>query len=222
MQYPLPLALFVVGICLFIVFYFVSKAFYYRRFETRYRFYQMFPYEFNYPNMFKQNLYGNLLFIMACISIIVFYEMNPYKSLYSYLSIAFAIVITMLMVVLLLFPLKYLRTHMIVSSIGMTISAALPVINLFTALSQLKLAIDGVDKALCIISMSLSLILALSMIALILNPKLSFNIYYDTTVDENGNEIKKRPRIIFMALNEWWSFFLFFLSPLSIVILLFI
>ena len=45
MQYPLVLALFVLAICLFVAFYVVSKVLYRKRHETKYHFYQMFPYD---------------------------------------------------------------------------------------------------------------------------------------------------------------------------------
>ena len=219
MQNPLLLALFVIGICLFIIFYFVSSAFYFRRHKTKFHFYQMFPYEFNYPNSFKQNVYGNFLMILGCISVIAFYEINPIKSIYSTIGIVLSILMTMMIVVLLLFPLRYLRTHMIVSSIFMTMAATSPLFNFFAAYSQMKISETGIVKSLCIVSMAISAVLAISMLVLILNPKLTFKIYMDKKVDEEGNEQLYRPKVIYMALNEWWAIFLFFLSPLSILLL---
>ena len=221
MQNPLSLALFILGVCLFAIFYFVSAAFYLRRHKTKYHFYRMFPYEFNYPNVFKQNVYGNVLMILACICVIAFYEINPLQSLYSTIGIVLSILMTMMIVILLLFPLRYLRTHMIVSSIIMVMAAATPLFNFFLAYSELKIAETQFSKALCIVSMAISVILALSMLALILNPKLTFKIYMDKSTDEQGNEQLERPKLIFMALNEWWSIFLFFLSPLAVLLLLF-
>ena len=128
----------------------------------------------------------------------------------------------MLFIVLILFPIRYLRTHMIVSAISMTLAAALPMFNFFSAFNQLKLATEQPNKVLCIVSMVVSGLLALSMLLLILNPKLSFKIYYDKTIDEQGNEVLKRPKVIFMALNEWWAILIFFLSPLALIFLLII
>ena len=220
MQNPLSLALFILGLCFFIAFYVVSAAFYFKRHKTKYHFYRMFPYEFNYPRVFVENLYGNVLLILGCIFVIAFYEINPIKNLYSTIGIILSIVTTMLIVVLLLFPLRYLRTHMIVSSIIMVIAAAAPLFNFFMAFQQMKVAENDISKALSIISMSVSGVLALSMFVLILNPKLTFKIYMDKTIDDEGNEQLQRPKLIFMALNEWWSIFLFFLSPLAVIFLL--
>lgn len=220
MQHPLLLALFVLGICLLLIFYFVSSAFYKRKHETKYHFYQMFPYEFNYPGFFKFNVYGNLVLFLAFFSVIAFYEINPLKSIYSIIGIVLSIVLTMLFIILVLFPIRYLRTHMIVSAVAMTLSAALPMFNFFEAFDQYKLAIEQPNKVLCVISMVVSGLLALTMLLLILNPKLTFKIYYDKAVDEKGNEIVKRPKVIYMALNEWWAIVIFFLSPLALIFLL--
>lgn len=222
MDNPLLLALFILGIVFFMSFYLVSAVFYRRRHETKYHFYQMFPYEFNYPRIFKDNLYGNVLMIIACISVLAFYQLNPIRNTYSIIAIILSIVSAMLVVVLLLFPIRYLRTHLIVSSVMMIVSATLPLFNFFLAFSEYKVALEGIDKALCIVSMVISALLALSMLLLILNPKLTFKIYMDKVFDENGNELLKRPKVIYMALNEWWSIFVFITAPLAVLLLVII
>lgn len=219
MQYPLVLALFVLAICLSVAFYVVSKVLYRKRHETKYHFYQMFPYEFNYPGVFKENFYGNILMILACLCVIAFYEVSPYSSIYSILGLALSIVGTMMIILLTLIPLRYLKTHMALAAVSMTLGAAIPLFNFFEAFEQMKIATTDTHKIICIISMVYSGLLALSMLALILNPKLSFRIYLDKSVDDQGNEKLERPKFIFMALNEWWSIFIFFLAPLAILLL---
>ena len=219
MKNPLLLALFILGMCLFVIFYVVSAAFYLRRHKTKYHFYKMFPYEFNYPNVFRQNVYGNVLLVLACLSVIAFYNINPLQSIYSTIGIVISIVTTILIIVLLLFPIRYLKAHMVVSCILMTLGAAAPLFNFFAAYSQLKIVETELGKALCFVSMSISAVLAVSMLMLIINPKLTFKIYMDKTTDEQGNEVLERPKFIFMALSEWWAIFLFFLSPLAILLL---
>ena len=219
MQSPLLLALFILGICLFAVFYVVSAAFYFRRHKTKYHFYKMFPYEFNYPNVFVNNVYGNVLLTLACICVIAFYNLNPLESIYSIIGIVISIITTMLIIILLLFPLRYLKTHMVVSCVLMTFGAAGPLFNFFAAYSQLKVVESEISRALCFVSMSISAVLAISMLVLIINPKLTFKIYMDKTKDEQGNEVLERPKLIFMALSEWWAIFLYFISPLAILLL---
>lgn len=219
MQYPLVLALFILAICLFIAFYVVSKVLYRKRHETKYHFYQMFPYEFNYPGVFKENFYGNILMILSCLCVIAFYEVTPYSSIYSIVGLALSIVGTMTIILLFIIPLRYLKTHMALAAVVMTLGAAIPLFNLLEAFDLMKIATSDIGKVLSIISMVYSGLLALSMMALIINPKLSFKIYYDKTLDEEGNEKLIRPKFIFMALNEWWAIFIFFLAPLAILLL---
>lgn len=216
MSNPLLLTVFIIGVSVFILCYLVSALFYRKRHETKYHFYQMFPYEFNYPHVFKENLYGNLLFGASCFCIAAFYIINPISSLYSYLTLALGIIMTMLFLCLLLMPLQFLRTHMALSTLSIVLSTALPLFNLLNALEQMKVSNN---KAFCIVSMIISGLLALMMLILILNPKMSFKIYYEKAVTPDGQEIVQRPKIIFIALTEWWAIFTFIVSPLAMLFL---
>ena len=219
MKNPLLLAVFCLGIFLLVAFYFVSKALYKLRHHVNYHFYQMFPYEFNYPSVFKENLWGNMMFILGSLSIATFYILNPYDSIYKTIAIIIAIVFTMILICLLLMPMYFLRTHLVLAILSMTLSLALVLSNLFLAYSQLTNIVENTARILSITSMAISGILALTMLVLILNPKLTFKIYLDKSVDKDGNEVLKRPRVIFLALNEWVSIFVFFLSPISIILI---
>lgn len=222
MLYPIPLTLFVIGICLFIVFYVVSSFLYAKRHETKYHFYNMFPYEFNYPSVFKDNLYGNLLLILGCLAIMAFYEFASFSDVYSIATIILSILQTMVIILLVLMPLKYLRTHIVVSVLSMVFSMAISAFNLLIALNEMKIAPNETIKVVSIISMVIAGALSLSMVVLILNPKMTFKIYAEKETDENGNEVLKRPKVIAVALSEWWAIFVYFLSPLSILLLLFL
>ena len=220
MLYPIPLTLFVVGICLFIVFYVVSSFLYSKRHETKYHFYNMFPYEFNYPSVFKDNLYGNLLLILGCLATMAFYEFASFSDIYSIVTIILSILQTMMVILLVLMPLRYLRTHIVISVLSMVFSMALSAFNFLIALNKMKVAASDTLKVVSIISMVIAGLLSLSMTALILNPKMTFKIYAEKETDENGNEVLKRPKVIAVALSEWWAIFTYFLSPLPILLLL--
>ena len=130
-----------------------------------------------------------------------------------------AIVFTMILICLVLMPLYYLRTHMTLSVVAMTLSMALPLFNFIFVFSQYKIEVDEVKRILCVTSMVVSGLLALTMMALILNPKLTFKIYLDKGLDSSGNEVLIRPKVIFLALTEWMSIFVYFLSPISILLI---
>ena len=219
MKNPLLLAVFCSGIFLLVAFYFVSKALYKGRHNVTYSFRHMFPYELNYPSVFRQNFWGNLLFIFAGIFVAVFYILNPYVSIYRIVAIIISLVFMMVLICLLLMPIYYLRTHMILSVLSMTLALALPLVNLFLAFSQYKIETESAKSVLCIVSMVVSGILAGTMFLLIMNPKLTFKIYLDKEIDSSGNEVLKRPNVIFLALNEWMAIFIYFLSPLGVLLI---
>jgi len=221
MSYPIPLTLFIIGLTLFVVFIFVSKLLYYKRHETKYSILRMFPYEFNYPNVFKNNLYGNLFLILGAIATMAFYDFASFKDLYSYAAIVLSILLTMLVILLLLMPLKYLRSHIIISILSMVFSLALVAFNFFTAFNLYKNDVYGYNKVVAIVSMVISALLALVMLVVVLNPKLTYQIYANKVVDENGNEKLERPKVIVAALSEWVTIIVYFLSPLPILLLLF-
>ena len=219
MQNPILLVLFVLGLLLLATFYFVSALLYKSRHQQKYHFYQMFPYEFNYPSVFKDNPYGNVLFILGGFAVVIFYIFNPYSSIYRIVTIVIAIVFVMILICLIMMPLNYLRTHMVLSITSMTLSMALPLFNFFLALNQYKIEPESIKRIMCIISMVISGVLALIMIALILNPRLTFKIYVDKETDSSGNEVLKRPKVIYLALSEWMAIFIFFLSPLGVLLI---
>ena len=215
---PLLIALFCVGIVLIFAFYLISKKLYEERHKETYSFWRMFPYEFNYPSVFKENIWGNLLFIFACLTVVALYITNPYGDLYRIIGIVISIVFTMVSICILLMPMNYLRTHLTLSVISMTLSLALPLVNIFLGYTDFIFYENITSRVLSVIAMVISGLLALAMLVLIFNPKLTFKIYLDKEVDADGNEVFKRPKIIFLALNEWMSIFIFFLTPLAIVL----
>lgn len=221
MKNPILLAVFVLAIFSFIVFNVVSRAFYKRRHGDKYHFYNMFPYEFNYPSVFKENPYGNFLFIFSAAVIAVFYILNPYtSSIYRILALVVSIAFTMVLICLIMMPLYYLKTHMALSCGSMVLAMVLPLFNLFLALEQKKTGLlTQTQDVMAIVAMVVSAILSVTMLLLIMNPKLTFKIYLDKSVDAEGNEVLKRPKIIPLALTEWMAIFVYFISPLSVLLI---
>lgn len=217
----MPALFTVLGIELFvfIVFNVVSRIFYRKRHNIKYHFFQMFPYEFNYPAVFKENPYGNFLFIFSCFTVILAYIINPYTSIYRIVGLVIAIILAMLLLCLIMMPLNYLKTHLYLTCFVIALSLALPLFNFFLAFSQYKLNVSDLHNVFSILSMVYSGILAVLMILLVLNPKLTFKIYMDKSIDKDGKEVLKRPKVIFLALTEWLSIFVYFLSPIAILLL---
>lgn len=219
MKYPAILTITVIALFSFIVFNAVSRFFYKKRHHTKYHFYQMFPYEFNYPTVFKENPYGNFLFLFSGFAVCVFYILNPYDSIYKVGSLIISIVFTMILLCLTMMPMVYLRTHIFLACGSMALSLALPLFNFFLAFSQFKGETDQLKAALCIVSTVLSGVLAATMMVLILNPKLSFKIYYRKEIDINGQEVLKRPPVIYLAMTEWMAIYIYFFSIVPVLLI---
>ncbi len=217
----ISLAIFLASLSLFVGGYFLSSAFYYKRHDVKYSFKRMFPYEFNYPNSFKRNIYGNIAIVLSMVGIIVFYiykmSNTNSQSITIYVLVALSIITAAFIGCLLFMPLQFLRTHMIVSTLCMTCAFALPALNALVGYETFKMAEVDSSKVLSIIAIVIGIILALTMVILLLNPRATYKIYLDKSVDENGNEVMARPKFIPIAFNEWWAIFTFILSPLPLI-----
>lgn len=217
----ISLAIFLASLSLFVGGYFLSSAFYYKRHDVKYSFKRMFPYEFNYPNSFKRNIYGNIAIVLSMVGIIVFYiykmSNTNSQSITIYVLVALSIITAALIGCLLFMPLHFLRTHMIVSTLCMTCAFAMPALNALVGYETFKMAEVDSSKVLSIIAIVIGIILALTMVILLLNPRATYKIYLDKSVDENGNEVMARPKFIPIAFNEWWAIFTFILSPLPLI-----
>lgn len=217
----ITLSIFFVSLALFVGGYFLSSAFYYKKHDVKYSFKRMFPYEYNYPNSFKRNIYGNIAFVLSMVGIITLYiyrmSVTNSQTITIYVLVALSIITGAFIGCLLFMPLQFLRTHMIVSTLCMTCAFAMPALNALLGYEAFKVAETDSSKVLSIIAIVIGIILALTMVILLLNPRATYNIYLDKSVDENGNEVMARPKFIPIAFNEWWAIFTFVLSPLPLL-----
>ncbi len=222
----ISLAIFLASLSLFVGGYFLSSAFYYKKHDVKYSFKRMFPYEFNYPNSFKRNIYGNIALVLSMLGVIVFYiykmsNINS-NSITIYVLVALSIITAALIGCLLFMPLQFLRTHIIVSTLAMTLSFAMPALNALLGYEAFRIHEVDTAKVLSVISMVVGAILAVVMIIFLFNPKATYKIYLDKSVDKDGNEVMARPKFIPIAFNEWWAIITYMLSPLPLVILSFV
>ena len=222
----ITLSIFFVSLALFVGGYFLSSAFYYKRHDVKYSFKRMFPYEFNYPNSFKRNIYGNIALVLSLVGIITLYiykmSISNSQTITIYVALVLSIITGAFIGCLLFMPLQFLRTHMIVSTLCMTCAFAMPALNALKGYEALKVAELDSSKALSIVAIVIGVILALVMVVLLLNPRATYKIYLDKSVDKDGNEVMARPKFIPIAFNEWWAIFTYILSPLPLIFISFI
>ena len=222
----ISLAIFLASLSLFVGGYFLSSAFYYKKHDVKYSFKRMFPYEFNYPNSFKRNIYGNIALVLSMLGVIVFYiykmsNINS-NSITIYVLVALSIITAALIGCLLFMPLQFLRTHIIISTLAMTISFAMPALGALLGYESFRIVEVNYEKALSIIAIVVGAILAVVMVIFLFNPRATYKIYLDKSVDKDGNEVMARPKFIPIAFNEWWAIFTYFLSPIPLILLSFI
>lgn len=222
----ISLAIFLASFALFVGGYFLSSSFYYKKHDVKYSFKRMFPYEFNYPNSFKRNIYGNIALVLSMVGVIVFYiykmSNTNSQSITIYVLVALSIITAAMIGCLLFMPLQFLRTHIVISTLTMTLAFAMPALNALLGYESLRINEVDTAKALSVIAIVVGAILAVVMVIFLFNPRATYKIYLDKSVDKDGNEVMARPKFIPIAFNEWWAIITYMLSPLPLVILNFI
>ncbi|NLB49063.1 MAG: hypothetical protein GX813_04435 [Erysipelotrichia bacterium] len=221
------LALAFVSVMFFMYGYQTSKAFYYRKHQTKYNLKQMFPYEFNYPDNFNNNKYGNIFFILSWVGVIAIYLFNflfrPHASaVIGIASLCLAIALTILAMVILLVPLNHLRVHMVASSIFLVLATGLPAFNCLTAYQEFSMATDKMASIISIAALVIGVLQTAIMLLCVLNPRATYKIYMEKEVTPDGEEVLKRPKTIALAFSEWIALITFVLSPLPVVLLFFL
>ena len=214
-----------VSIAFFSGAYYVSSSFYYKKHDVKFSFKRMFPYEFNYPNSFKNNITGNVAFIISLIGMVVFYiysttVINKADVTLIVTAVA-AISLAGFIACLFFMPLSFLRTHMILSTLAMVFAFALPALKCCYILPYFK-NMGGNEKTVYLVAFILGALISLTMLVFLFNPKATYKIYLDKTVDKDGNEVFARPKFIPMAFNEWWSIFTLFLSTIPLIVINFL
>ena len=221
----ISLLIVLISIAFFSGAYFVSSSFYYKKHDIKYSFKRMFPYEFNYPNSFKNNITGNIAFIISVLGIAGFYfyatSFSPNFDITLVVIAILSIMLGAFICCLLFMPLQFLRTHMILSTLAMVFAFALPALESVYIFPYFR-NFEGLEKNVYLAAFIVGVLISLIMLIFIFNPKATYKIYLDKSVDENGNEVFSRPKFIPMAFNEWWAIITYFISPLPFIIISFI
>ena len=221
----LPLCIFIVTLTFFVGGYFFSSTFYFKKFDVKYSFKRMFPYEFNYPNAFKNNIYGNIAFIISIIGTIAFYiyclNTRVGSNVPAFVLVIVAFLISVTTCCLLFMPLQFLRLHMMMSTLTMVCAFAMPALACSIIYPQFRYAVNN-TKIVYLVAFIVGTIMSLAMLVFLLNPRATYKIYMDKHEDKDGNITMIRPKFIPMAFNEWWAIFTFMLSPIPLLITMFV
>lgn len=196
-MFSISLLFFVSSLVSLLAFLFVSTKRYAKYKNERYNFANYFPYELRISISYSDNPFGNSLFILSNLLSAGFYI-----SLlsFNYTGIDMAIVCSGVLLSLFnigvyFYPLNNLKSHILMFSLEAVFSLAITILNSYKFISSQLDEPNNIKLIFCI----LYSLLALFVLGLIANPKLSFNLKMETTSE---NE-QKRPKCFVLAVSEW-------------------
>lgn len=207
-------AICIASIIFFISGVIISNVSYSHRFNIKYSWRSMFPFEYNYKSGFRANFYGNTALILSFCALIAFYIMFDQKHTDGFLLYALCagVVCSILMGVLLFLPLYFLRAHALLDVVLFVLNFSIPAAMVMGSFRMFQASKENVH----LIFFVLFIIIGLACFALMLNPKLSFTFKAVEEVQPDGSVKKVRPKMIVLAFTEWMSYYLIYLTSLVI------
>ena len=190
------------SILLFLCYFFLSNFNYKKRFNAKYDIRNCFPYEYNFESKLSDNILGNVALILSMLFSMGLFALGlAYFRTNGYLiaGIIAGIIYSILVLGINFTPLKLLRFHFVVMIILFVASFFTPMAIGLTSFNIYQITKNPYSLVLMIVCF----VVGLFMFALIMNPRLSFNIKMQVAVDENGNEKLVRPKYITVAFTEW-------------------
>lgn len=206
------------AITLFVMAFLLSRLNYERRFSSKFSLKNMFPFEFNYEGKFTDNFIPNVLLSLAFLVLIAFY--GTFDGLHTdgiaIFVLISGIISSILGYVLFFVPFRHLKTHIALSTFMFVFSFMLTgstfLLNMFYFRQY--------ENAINLVTMIFSGILALSVLLMVLNPKLSLRIEGREEKLPNGEVIMHRPKWIMIAVTEWVSIFAIILNQIGVILYL--
>ena len=196
----LVLGFFLLETLFFLGFLGLSILKYKERFNLKYDLRNTFPYEFNYEATIKDNLFGNILFVLMAVSNVLVYAFSmdvPFQSTLLF-NLVSAIINSITLMLVLFVPLKLLKTHLLCTTLFI-ISTFLSFASIgFTALNFHSMLNYNYFIVLAIVAF----VFALFVFGIIMNPKLTTWAKAEK-VEVDGQVVYKRPKYIVLAFSEW-------------------
>lgn len=205
-----------VAIFLFFSFIFISLFNYRNRFKKAYHLRSHFPYEFNYHGKYSDNIYGNLVYALYVVAVIVFliFFNNNYSNGYLIFALIAGGISLVSLTAIIYIPIDQLRTHMIVAALAFIFSLGFSFAIALASFFKYK----ETSSIPALISLIVSIVVTLIYVILILNPKLSRWADMDNETKSDGTVVKVRPRWFVLAYSEWAMMFLYLISLVSLLV----
>ena len=209
------LGLLVASIILFGSFVVVSIYNYRNRFKLEYHLRSHFPYELNYHGRYKDNLYGNIIYVVYFLVVGAFIVLSTtYNNGYLIFALIAGVIALICVSAFVYVPVDFLRVHLLIVAIGFIFSLAFSV---SVALASYFTYKDN-NSVSMLISFIVSMINSAAYVILILNPKLSHWADMDHETKEDGTVTQVRPKFFVLAFSEWMMMILLIVNLISIFI----
>ena len=195
-----------------------SMVNYQKRHKAPYAIRNMFPFEFNYQAHFVDNMLGNSFLMISGLSLILFY--GTFKGSrtdgYTIFILIAAIISTLLVCASYFVSTRLLKVWMLGMVLGYTLIFMLIAI---TACLHFKY-FQQTHQTLNLIGLIFSIVLAVFVFALAMNPKLSFRIKAKEKANQDPNEEKKyeRPKWIPLTFSIWMVIFALYINEIGIIL----
>ena len=206
----------IAAVLLFISFVFASIINYKNRFKLEYRLRSHFPYELNYHGRYKDNIYGNLIYAIYFVAVIVF--LIFFDSTHSNGYLIFALIagaISLISISALIYiPIDHLRVHMITVALAFIFATAFAFSIVLASYFKYK---EG-QNIFALVSLILSSLITAFYVILILNPKLSHWADMEDETKPDGTVVKVRPKWFVLAYSEWAMMIFYLMSLVALLI----
>ena len=212
----ISVSLLVVGAFALAVAFIISRITYKDRFNHPYDIRNHFPYEINYESNFKDNLLGNVCFIISSICLASFYATFDTDKINGFYIAAFicGVLNTIALLLMLFLPLKMLKHHLLIVAITISLSFLSP---FFIALNGV-MSYNYYPSGMKLVPSIIAAIDCLFMVILFVNPRLNKWANLEKKENEDGSISYIRPKIFVLAFTEWLLLFNNLLIPIILII----
>lgn len=219
------LSLIICSIIFFIGYLVFSLLNYKAKTKEDYNFKNMFMYELNIDNNFKNNIFGNICLILSlfCGAVSLCFVERLSTNGYLILSVVGGIIAFIATGVMANLPLLYLKGHILSSTFSFIFTFANSIgILLYNAfwLYEAPVAYDKSSAIYIIhvICLILSIISSLAVFFLFMNPKLTSWGKLEEVRNTDGTKGYVRPKWFVLAFSEWMNTFVLYFNLLLIIL----
>ena len=169
-----------------------------------------FPYEFGKMNPDVFNVFKPLMFVLTGLAFSPLFVITPLINEFGDLRVLCILVTCVFGLagisncLLFFFDARYTKTHMVLVTVSMSLTLLANVLTTLLSMLVYKTYLDMSDNHVGSLVIAIaSGVLALAMLFLIINPKLTSWAKLESVVDENGEKTFVRGKVFVLALSEW-------------------